>query len=132
MRSTVVSSALLGLLAHVAPTAAFWRMPCPGRLIDERADPIISPGVVSGHVHTIAGGNGFNFSMDYEDTQSSTCSSCPIKQDLSNYWSPKLFYQYPNGSVEMVPQAGDGEGVLGGMTVYYLYVYQDFDTHCRC
>lgn len=58
--------------------------------------------------------------MDYASTQSSTCSSCPIKQDLSNYWTPKLYYQSAEGTFIDVPQAGDGEGVYGGMTVYYL------------
>lgn len=120
MRSSVFSSAALGLLAYVAPAAAFWRMPCPGRLITERADPIVNPGGISGHVHQIAGGNGFDFTMDYESTQKSTCSSCPIKQDLSNYWTPNLYYMHQDGTFEMVPQSGDGEGILGGMTVYYL------------
>lgn len=95
-------------------------MPCPGRLVTERADPIVSPGAISGHVHTISGGNGFNFSMDYAQARASTCSSCPITADLSNYWTPKLYYQTQNGSFIDVPQAGDGEGVYGGMTVYYL------------
>lgn len=58
--------------------------------------------------------------MDYEDARSSSCSSCPIKQDLSNYWTPALYYQNQNGSFESVPQSGDGAGNLGGMTVYYL------------
>ncbi|KAF1350743.1 hypothetical protein BDV97DRAFT_350297 [Delphinella strobiligena] len=115
------STVAVGLVAALAaPAAAFFRIPCPGRLIDERADPVIFPGVVSPHVHTIAGGNGFGFEMTYEQTQTSTCSSCPITQDLSNYWTPKLFYQYENGSFEMVPQVGDGNGVQAGMNVYYL------------
>ncbi|KAL1297177.1 hypothetical protein AAFC00_004750 [Neodothiora populina] len=95
-------------------------MPCPGRILTERADPIVSPGSVSGHVHTISGGNGFGFEMDYEQARTSTCSSCPIKQDLSNYWTPALYYQYQNGSFENVPQVGDSVGSYGGMTVYYL------------
>ncbi|GAB7352366.1 hypothetical protein MBLNU459_g2805t1, partial [Dothideomycetes sp. NU459] len=110
-----------GLVAALAaPASAFFRMPCPGRIVSERADPVVAPGAVSGHVHSIAGGNGFDFEMTYETARSSDCSSCPIKQDLSNYWTPKLYYQYQNGSFEDVPQAGDGNGVYGGMTVYYL------------
>lgn len=108
------------ILAAMAGTAnAFWRMPCGGRVALERADPIIDPGQVSGHVHTISGGNGFGFSMDYYQARNSSCSSCPIKQDLSNYWTPKLYYMYQNGSVEDVPQAGEGNGATGGMNVYY-------------
>jgi hypothetical protein len=117
MRSTLAVSLLVSV---VNPAMAFWRMPCPGRLVDERADPIISPGQVSGHAHTIVGGNGFGFTMDYDQARSSECSSCPIKQDLSNYWTPKLYYHAQNGSLISVPQAGDGNGNQGGMTVYYL------------
>ncbi|GAB7345585.1 hypothetical protein MBLNU457_3887t1 [Dothideomycetes sp. NU457] len=120
MKVNTLISAASGLVALAAPAHAFWRMPCPGRLITERADPIINPGGISGHVHTIAGGNGFNFTMDYDSTQTSTCSSCPIKQDLSNYWTPSLYYMEKNGSFTSVPQAGDGSGTQGGMTVYYL------------
>ncbi|KAH0113179.1 WSC-domain-containing protein, partial [Aureobasidium melanogenum] len=70
--------------------------------------------------HTISGGNGFKFDMDYADARSSDCSSCPIKADLSNYWTPLLYFQHQNGTFESVHQSGDGEGVYGGMTVYYL------------
>lgn len=67
-------------------------------------------------------GNGFDFSMTYEQARQSTCSSCPIKEDLSNYWTPQLYYQAENGTFQYVPQSGDGPGNYGGMTVYYLYV----------
>ncbi|RAL64043.1 hypothetical protein DID88_003231 [Monilinia fructigena] len=59
------------------------------------------------------GGNGFGFSMDYASTQKSTCSSCTVTKDLSNYWTPTLFYQAQNGSFIPVTQNG-------GVTVYYL------------
>jgi Domain of unknown function (DUF1996) len=113
------ASVLVAYLA-IAPASAFWRMPCPSRLVTERADPIVSPGIVSAHVHTIVGGNGFGFTMDYAQARSSKCSSCPIEQDLSNYWTPALYYHAQNGSFINVLQAGDGAGITGGMTVYYL------------
>lgn len=120
MPSYSYTTAALGLFSTLAvPATAFWRMPCPGRVVTERADPIVSPGQVSGHVHTISGGNGFGFTMDYAQARASDCSSCPIKEDLSNYWTPKLYYHAENGSFIDVPQAGDGNGVYGGMTVYY-------------
>jgi hypothetical protein len=120
--NNVKVAALGALTLSVAPTAAFFRMPCPSRLVQERADPIVNPGVVGGHVHTISGGSAFAFSMSYEDARASECSSCPIKQDLSNYWTPKLYYHAKNGSFISVPQVGDGNGAAGGMIVYYLYV----------
>jgi len=107
------------ILALAGAANAFWRMPCSGRLLLERADPIVNPGQVAGHVHTISGGNGFDFEMDYGKANASTCSSCPIKKDLSNYWTPKLYYMAEDGTFEDVPQAGEGEGATGGMTVYY-------------
>jgi len=51
--------------------------------------------------------------MTYESTQASTCSSCTVMGDFSNYWVPQLYYQYPNGSFKSVDQAG-------GATVYYI------------
>ncbi len=120
VHSTIPNALALGLIASLAaPTQAFWRMPCPSRLLQERADPIVSPDHVSAHVHTIAGGNGFGFTMNYTQARESPCSSCPIKQDLSNYWTPVLYYRAENGSFVSVPQVGDGNGTTGGMIVYY-------------
>ena len=108
-----MSSVALGLVATLAsPAMAFWRMPCPGTLVMERSDPIVNPGAISGHVHQIAGGNGFGFKMDYAQTQASSCSSCLIKKDFSNYWTPALYYRAENGTFESVRPAG-------GPTVYY-------------
>ncbi|KAI4727415.1 hypothetical protein E4T49_04717 [Aureobasidium sp. EXF-10728] len=120
MRSFDFSASALSLLALASSASAFWRMPCPGRIATERLDPIVAPGGVSGHVHTISGSNGFKAEMTYADARGGACSSCPIKQDMSNYWTPKLYYQSENGTFIDVPQAGDGQGVYGGMTVYYL------------
>ena len=54
----------------------------PSRLFDQRADPVVNPGVASGHVHVITGGSGFNYSMTYEDARASSCSTCNIKQGM--------------------------------------------------
>ncbi|OCL01175.1 WSC-domain-containing protein [Cenococcum geophilum 1.58] len=112
---------VLGLVTSlVAPTSAFFRMSCPGRLVRERLDPIVNPGAVSGHLHTISGGAGFGPSMTYAQARSAACSSCEIKEDFSNYWTPQLFYHAQNGSFIPVPVVGDGNDQHGGMTVYYL------------
>lgn len=119
--SRTTKATAFALLALVTPqVAAFWRMPCPGRLVLERIDPIISPGAVSGHVYTVSGGSAFNFTTSYEQQRTSVCSSCPVQQDLSVYWTPKLYYMNEDGdSFEDVLQAGEGNGATGGMTVYY-------------
>lgn len=100
------NSLFLGIFTLATPAIAFFRLPCSQPIVSQRADPIVDPGVVSGHVHTIMGGNGFGFDMTYADTQSSTCSSCAITKDLSNYWVPTLYYKGQDGSFQSVEQAG--------------------------
>jgi hypothetical protein len=104
----------------LSPATAYIRFSCANHVVEERADPVVSSGKVSAHAHKIVGGNGFGFEMTYEQARGSQCSSCPIKQDLSNYWTPKLYYQAQDGTFQSVPTVGDNEQDLnGGMTVYY-------------
>lgn len=110
----------LGLVGSIAPADAFFRMSCPGRLVRERLDPIVSPGAVSGHVHTISGGSAFGPSMTFQQARAAKCSSCEIKEDMSNYWTPQLYVKKKDGTITTVPVAGDGSDTNGGMTVYYL------------
>ena len=101
-----------GLLATLASSVeAYWRMPCGGTLVTGRLDPVISPGIPSGHTHIVLGGNAFAPKMNYDDTQKSTCTSCAIQGDFSNYWVPNMYYREENGTFTEVP-------VQGG-TVYY-------------
>eukprot|EP00026_Physarum_polycephalum_P006816 Phypoly_transcript_06869.p1 GENE.Phypoly_transcript_06869~~Phypoly_transcript_06869.p1 ORF type:complete len:534 (+),score=55.81 Phypoly_transcript_06869:56-1603(+) len=91
-----------------------------GPLFRGRLDSIVNPGIVSGHVHKVAGGSNFGPAQTsqtpeqvYEDMRASPCTTCSIpKVDLSAYWHPELYYRWPNGSLELVP--------TGGLTVYYL------------
>ncbi|EKG21360.1 Carbohydrate-binding WSC [Macrophomina phaseolina MS6] len=109
-------------LAAAIPAHATFVVNCGSRLYDQRSDPIVQPGRVSHHVHVLCGGNGFNFTMDFGDARNSVCSSCNIKQDMSAYWSPKLYYRAQDGSFQHVPLMGDNpRGVAGGMNVYYLH-----------
>ncbi|OBT64345.1 hypothetical protein VE03_05813 [Pseudogymnoascus sp. 23342-1-I1] len=112
MRSTSTSALVAALLA-IAPADAFWRLPCRAPLLYERTDPIVNPGTISAHSHTIMGGNGFSNDMNYADTQASTCSSCTVTKDFSNYWVPNLYYKGQNGSFTSVEQ-------IGGALIYYL------------
>jgi hypothetical protein len=104
---------LAWLALTASPATAFWRLPCVSPIVVERLDPIVNPDAVSTHVHTIMGGNGFAKVMDYNTTQSSTCSSCTVIGDNSNYWIPNLWYQGSDGKFTSVNQ-------VGGATVYYL------------
>lgn len=87
-------------------------MSCDGPLVRVRYDPIVDPGVPSGHLHTIVGGNAFDFVMDGKKAHTATCTSCQVKQDKSNYWTPDLWARKKNGKFEPVKH--------GGATVYYL------------
>ena len=100
--------------------SAFIRMTCPQRLVAERVDPLKAPGEISGHTHTVSGGNGFGFTLDYNQARSSSCSSCLIKQDMSNYWTPALYYRAQNGSFTLVPQDSIGDSKSHAMNIYYV------------
>ncbi|WYZ41941.1 hypothetical protein EsH8_V_000836 [Colletotrichum jinshuiense] len=104
---------LVGLWA-ASHAAAFFILPCSRPVVVQRADPIVNPGALAGHVHTIMGGNGFDFSMTYEQARAATCSTCRVTADLSNYWIPNLYYQGQDGKFTSVTQPG-------GMLAYYLF-----------
>ncbi|GAA5869831.1 hypothetical protein JCM16303_001811 [Sporobolomyces ruberrimus] len=108
------------LLAN--PALAFFKLPCDNPLIQERADPIISPGQVAGHTHTVNGGSGFSLGSTYEDLRKSKCSSCNAKADLSAYWSPQLYIEWANGTFSSVPHLNGGGGLI-----YYLQRYHKDD-----
>ncbi|BGP31993.1 hypothetical protein JCM10296v2_003772 [Rhodotorula toruloides] len=106
---------LFGFLVLARYCDAFWRLPCQGdgaALVYQRADPITNPGLASGHVHTISGGSNFNLDVDFQTLRQSKCTSCMVKQDMSNYWTPTLYFHWANGSFTSVEQVG--------LLVYYL------------
>ncbi|EJD54381.1 WSC-domain-containing protein [Auricularia subglabra TFB-10046 SS5] len=101
------------LIAGALPSNAFFRMNCNQPVTLERADPIVTPGQVSTHLHQVLGGHGFDFDQDFEKARASSCSTCQAVADNSNYWTPTLWYQGRNGTFRRVNQ-------LGGGTIYYL------------
>ncbi|KAJ5223391.1 hypothetical protein N7468_007933 [Penicillium chermesinum] len=96
-----------------ALTDAFWRLPCRGRNAIGRLDPIIDPGQISSHVHTVHGGGSFSIDATPESLAASSCTSCGVLQDKSAYWTPALYFMHTNGSAELVDE-------VGGMLAYYL------------
>ncbi|KAJ3577887.1 hypothetical protein NPX13_g2680 [Xylaria arbuscula] len=113
MPGAAYRNALIGIAALAAQVDAFWRLPCSSPVVVERADPIDDVGVVSRHIHTVMGSNAFNFTMNYHDMQTATCSTCKAVEDLSSYWVPTLYYHAQNGSLLPVEQ-------VGGALIYYL------------
>lgn len=82
-------------------------------LIAERVDPIVSPGAVASHVHRIIGGSNFGVTIPSSDfLRQSQCTSSGIQEDKSMYWFPQLYFEYADGSFELVP---------GGPVTYYLF-----------
>ena len=71
-----------GAVALLLSTLAtgFWILD-PTSLVQERLDPIVSPGIVSGHVHNIAGPSNFAPISTYDSLQSSNCTSIPVQVD---------------------------------------------------
>ncbi|KAJ7896638.1 hypothetical protein B0H14DRAFT_2558007 [Mycena olivaceomarginata] len=100
-------------LASVGVANAWFRVSCTDPLVQERLDPIISPGGnPSQHVHTIHGASNFNPTYSFENLRASNCTNCLVTQDLSNYWFPKLYFQDPKTKL-FEPVAN------GGLLVYY-------------
>ncbi|TFK33438.1 hypothetical protein BDQ12DRAFT_615251 [Crucibulum laeve] len=98
--------------ALAASANAYWLMAAENFITTERIDPIVTPGKVSGHVHSVLGGSNFRFSSTTAKLRESECSSVPIPQDKSNYWFPHLYFQWANGSFSSVD---------GGAVIYYLF-----------
>ncbi|KAK3945169.1 hypothetical protein QBC46DRAFT_134366 [Diplogelasinospora grovesii] len=108
---------IVAVLAAVSGAAAFWRMECRGRVGLARIDPLISPGEVSQHAHTIHGSSGFSETATYDDLVNANCTSCAVTEDKSAYWTPAMYFRFANGTYQLVEQ-------VGGMLAYY-FLYQD-------
>ena len=64
-----------------------WTVNC-APLTQQRADPIVSPGEISGHVHAVVGSSAFSSSMTANDAASSgDATTCDKATDHSSYWS---------------------------------------------
>lgn len=90
------------------------------RLVVERVDPIMSLNQVAGHVHTINGGSNFSPTATHTDLRNSVCSSCMVKEDMSVYWTPNLYFAHKDGSFQSVTQTG-------GSLIYYLFRFNALD-----
>ncbi|KAH9905853.1 hypothetical protein F4778DRAFT_802291 [Xylariomycetidae sp. FL2044] len=112
--------------AQCCATAAMMRFQC-SRLVVERVDPLVSPGLIqSPHIHQIVGGNSFNATMtpvDYDPSAESTCTTCSFSEDFSNYWTANLYFKARNGTYKRVKQMVN-LGLQGeeGVTVWYTTV----------
>jgi len=84
-----------------------------GPLVEGSMDPIVNPGRASSHVHSVQGGNAFDITLtDEQLLKESTCTSSLVKNDLSAYWTPKLYFKAQDGTLKDVE--------MFYMNVYYL------------
>ncbi|KAF3912541.1 hypothetical protein ABW20_dc0109605 [Dactylellina cionopaga] len=80
-----------------------------------RLDPIVNPGGVAGHMHSIFGGNAFSASMPGDTAEKASCTNSNVKNDHSNYWVPSLYFQSPEN------------GTLYPVELFYSKVYYFFE-----
>ncbi|KIW13665.1 hypothetical protein PV08_08856 [Exophiala spinifera] len=104
---------VVAILSFVVPANAFFRHLCFGELGNGRIDPIMSPGRPSQHLHVTFGASNLGFDPTIDELLASNCTSCSIVEDHSAYWTPRMYFQHSNGTLEMVPTSG-------GLTVYYF------------
>jgi len=58
-------------------------------IVMARMDPIVDPGKVSGHVHSVAGAANFrNVPNTPQESAEAECASVLFQADKSNYWYP--------------------------------------------
>ncbi|KAF5382534.1 hypothetical protein D9615_002802 [Tricholomella constricta] len=113
MKFTPALASLLVALISSHSAHAWFRVACTGPLVQERVDPIISPNSnPSNHVHTIHGASNFARDATFDTLRASSCTSCLVKEDLSTYWFPKLYFQDPR--TKLFEPVGNG-----GLLVYY-------------
>jgi hypothetical protein len=72
----------------------------------QRSDPIVSPGIASGHVHAVSGGTGFQRTMSATAAQNGKSTTCDKTLDKSDYWIPQLYHIRSGGLFELVTFQG--------------------------
>ncbi|KAJ7146106.1 hypothetical protein C8R44DRAFT_756598 [Mycena epipterygia] len=101
-------------LAHFCE--AYWLMAANNIITTQRLDPVISPGSVSTHAHSVLGGSNFGLNTSTAALRDSSCTSIPIPEDKSNYWFPRYstvgFNRWSNGTFT---------SVSGNAVIYYLF-----------
>ncbi|KDQ24889.1 hypothetical protein PLEOSDRAFT_1085920 [Pleurotus ostreatus PC15] len=102
----------LTLVTAASVANAYWLMGIENFITTERLDPIVNPGTISSHVHSVLGGSNFAMTTDTAKLRQSQCTSIPIAEDKSNYWFPHLYFQWANGNFS---------SLTGGAVIYYLF-----------
>jgi hypothetical protein len=75
LSTTIATLALLAAADNSIYAGHYFIQDTGAPLVVERLDPILKPGGVAGHVHSVVGSNTFAATMDYATTQEATCST---------------------------------------------------------
>ncbi|KAI0330773.1 WSC-domain-containing protein [Cubamyces sp. BRFM 1775] len=103
---------ILTFVTLAAAVNAYWTFGATPVLVQTRLDSIVSPGVVSSHVHAIVGASGFSPNYDPDQLMQSKCTTLSVQKDLSNYWAPQLYHRDQNtGQFTAIPSV---------FNIYYL------------
>ncbi|BEI93079.1 uncharacterized protein CcaverHIS019_0507070 [Cutaneotrichosporon cavernicola] len=69
-----------------------------------RLDPIIDPGKIGSHVHTVMGASNFRSELSNpQEMLNAECTTAVVTADKSNYWTPTVYYMHDNGTFEAMP-----------------------------
>lgn len=102
---------LLSLIAPYTAASVVWTLNC-APLTQQRSDPILSPGVASGHVHAVVGSTAFSRNMSGIDgAKDGNATTCDKYTDHSSYWAPQLYHMRLDGLFDILP--------FTGMVAYY-------------
>lgn len=109
---TRLTTSIFTTTALATAARAYFLMGTDFLLESERIDPIVNPDEVSPHAHRVLGGSNFGMNTNTSYLRESECTSVPIDEDKSAYWTANLWFNWANGSMS---------SVSGGNVVYYLF-----------
>ncbi|KAJ7584978.1 hypothetical protein C8J56DRAFT_788645 [Mycena floridula] len=117
---------LIILLLFTINVSSYWLMGANNILTTQRLDPVVSPGTVSTHVHSVLGGSNFGLYISTAVLRQSTCTSIPLNEDKSNYWFPHLYWQWLDSLSHFATRKNDGTFVA--VNGNYLFSDQPHST----
>ncbi|KAF5361399.1 hypothetical protein D9758_006256 [Tetrapyrgos nigripes] len=120
---SAMNSLTVILALYCTCVQTYWLMGANNVLTTQRIDPILTPGIVSTHVHSVLGGSNFGLNVTTSALLRSECTSIPIIEDKSNYWFPHLYFQKNDGSFESV--VGNAVMLVQYDVCHQIYFLQD-------
>ncbi|KLT44278.1 hypothetical protein CC85DRAFT_242760, partial [Cutaneotrichosporon oleaginosum] len=108
-----VATAALAALSLANPVDAAQFVIPAATLASTRIDPIVNPGTIGGHVHSLMGASNIRDVLNTPEEQlRAQCSSAKVQDDKSSYWVPTLYY---------IRKDGTYEGMAHQTRVYYTF-----------